>query len=323
MDLLSTVLRSLRLVDSAVGLFEFGAPWCFSLNTATAEQIFVLGPENTTLLLAVDGAAPVLVAPGDTAVVLGAPFTMASVPGHAPLPLEQVWQDRGLPPLGQQAERKGPVRLRWNVPEAGAAMKTEADRIVTLALQLDEIAHSPVLGVLPRCFVLRGEDTSVYPWSYPIRRFIDHEGDRQRPGYEAAARTLAQLTFIELTRTYAVDVGADKASWLKGIADPQIGRALGLIYGETEHDWTLESLASACQMARSTFSRRFQQLVGRSPMEYLGSVRLELAARRLRAGERVGNVAASIGYQSEWAFRQAFTRQFGTSPKRYAQAGRS
>lgn len=318
MDLLSTVLRSLRLVDSAVGLFEFGAPWSFSLNTATADQIFVLGPENATLLLDVEGTAPVAVAPGDTAVVLGAPFSMSSTPGRAPIPLEQVWQDGGLPPLGEQAERGGPIRLRWNAPGPGGT----ADRIITLALQLDDIANSPVLGVLPRCFVLRGLSTSVYPWIYPIQRFIEHEGDRQRPGYEAAARMLAQLTFIELTRSYAVDVGADKASWLKGIADPQIGHALGLIYGETERDWSLESLASACQMARSTFSRRFQQLVGRSPMEYLGSVRLDVAARRLRAGERVGDVAASIGYQSEWAFRQAFTRQFGASPRRYAQAGR-
>jgi AraC-like DNA-binding protein len=319
MDLLSTVLRSLRLVDSAVGLFEFGAPWAFSLKSATPEQIFVLGPENAPLLLEVEGVPTQRVEPGDTAVVLGARFAMAAPAGGAPMPLEQVWRDGGLPPLGQQAERTGPLHLRWNVPEAGAT--AAPDRIITLALQLEDLAHSPVLGVLPRCFVLRGE-SSVYPWTYPIQRFIRHEGHRQRPGYEAAAHTLAQLTFMELTRSYAVDVGADKASWLKGIADPQIGRALGLIYGQTERDWTLESLAHACQMARSTFSRRFQRLVGRSPMEYLGSVRLDIAARRLRAGERVGNVAASIGYQSEWAFRQAFTRQFGTSPKRYAQAGR-
>jgi AraC-like DNA-binding protein len=318
MDLLSTVLQSLRLVDSAVCLFEFGAPWCFSLKASAPGQIFVLGPESVTLQLEVDGAAPVAVAPGDTAVVLGAPFIIRSTAGRAPIPLAQVWQDRGLPPLGQHAQRAGPIHLGWNMPDPDGP----GDRIIALALQLDDIANSPVLGVLPRHFVLRSQHTSVYPWIYPIQRFIDHERDRQRPGYEAAARMLAQLTFIELTRSYAVDVGADKASWLKGIADPQIGHALGLIYGETERDWSLESLASACQMARSTFSRRFQQLVGRSPMEYLGSVRLDVAARRLRAGERVGDVAASIGYQSEWAFRQAFTRQFGASPRRYAQAGR-
>lgn len=320
MDLLSTVLQSLRLIDSSVGLFEMGGPWGFQLAAATPGHVFVFYPLTSPLHLEVPGEAPLLLQPGDTALVLGTGFTMASSPEVHPLPLTELWAERRLPPLGPRVQRTGAARLRWNATGPASGI----DRVLTLALLLEDVQQSPVLGVLPRCIVLRSGATRLYPWWDPVMRFIDIESGCADgvPGYDAAARLLAQLTFVEMVRTYALTVEIDKASWLKGITDAQVGRALGLIYGEPMRDWRLDTLASACGMARSTFSRRFTALVGCPPMEYLGQVRLHQAARQLAAGERVGQVAASIGYQSEWAFRRAFTLQFGTTPNRYRQGAR-
>lgn len=317
MDLLSTVLQSLRTVDSAIGLFELGAPWGFELGTLSPQHVFVFEPLDGDFHLDVDGAAPVRVQRGDTALVLGGAFRMMASPAVHTLPLRQLWPDADFPTIDPPAARNGPVRLRW---QGQKNARTAGDRIVTLSLLLREAAHSPILDVLPRCVVLRHGTTPLYPWSDPVMRFVELESHQDHPGYEAAARLLAQLTFVELVRTYVRTVGTDRASWLKGISDPQIGRALALIYNEPGRDWRLETLAGACHMARSTFSRRFRQLVGRSPMEYLCAVRLHQAAQRLSAGERVQQVAAAVGYQSEWAFRRAFAARFGLSPNRYRKA---
>lgn len=314
MDLLSTVLQSLRIVDSAIGLFELGAPWGFELGALSPQHVFVFEPLDNDFHLGVGGEAPVRVQRGDTALVLGGDFRMMASPAVHTLPLRQLWPDADFPMIDPPVPRGGPVRLQWHAPESA---RSAGDRIVTLALLLREAAHSPILDVLPRCIVLRHGTTPLYPWSEPMVRFVEIESHQDHPGYEAAAQLLAQLTIVELIRTYVRSVGTDSASWLKGISDPQIGRALALIYNEAGRDWRLETLAGACHMARSTFSRRFQQLVGRSPMEYLCSVRLHQAAQRLAAGERVQQVAAAVGYQSEWAFRRAFTAQFGLSPNRY------
>lgn len=318
MDLLSTVLQSMRFTDSLISLFEFEPPWAFRLSVTTPDQVVVFGPEHAPLRIEVDGEPAVVISPGDTAVVIGAPVTVASLQASPPLSFEELWDAHGLPRLGQDTSRREPILVRW--PRAQGA-QPKGDTILSMAVQLIDVQHS-VLNVLPRCLVLRGSNNAVFPWFAPMRHFIAHEGGRRQPGYEAAARALARLALIDFIRTYALEIGVERASWLKGVTDPHIGRALSLMHGDPCHAWQLAALAEACGLPRSTFSRRFLQRVGRPPMAYLGDLRLQLAADRLIGGERVGDVAAAIGYQSEWAFRQAFSRQFHTSPTRYVRAHR-
>jgi len=74
-------------------------------------------------------------------------------------------------------------------------------------------------------------------------------------------------------------------------------------------------------MSRSHFSARFRELVGESPISYLASRRLGIAAERLTQGYlRVSDVAEEMGYQSDKVFVRAFRRWSGMTPTEYMRA---
>jgi AraC-like DNA-binding protein len=81
------------------------------------------------------------------------------------------------------------------------------------------------------------------------------------------------------------------------------------------------NLADEVGMSRSVFAARFGALVGEGPIEYLTRWRMLLAGRRLSQGESVGTIAHSLGYESESAFRTAFKRVTGRTPRHHARAG--
>jgi AraC family transcriptional activator of mtrCDE len=67
-------------------------------------------------------------------------------------------------------------------------------------------------------------------------------------------------------------------------------------------------------MSRATFARLFKQAAGATPADVLAQLRMAQATRLLDAGRQAGDVAESVGYQSEAAFNRAFKRQYGVGP---------
>lgn len=56
------------------------------------------------------------------------------------------------------------------------------------------------------------------------------------------------------------------------------------------------------------------------PLAYLTRWRIELARRRLRDGAAsVAEIAAAVGYDSEFSFSRAFKREVGVPPSAYRQ----
>ena len=67
--------------------------------------------------------------------------------------------------------------------------------------------------------------------------------------------------------------------------------------------WTVESLAEQAAMSRSSFSNKFNQLIGNAPLQYLTHLRMQCAYQKLlRSNESIIGIALSHGYQSEAAF---------------------
>ena len=82
--------------------------------------------------------------------------------------------------------------------------------------------------------------------------------------------------------------------------------------------WTVDELAAAVHVSRSTLVRRFNDLVGEPPAAYLTRWRIELAARLLRESEQpVRRISHLVGYTSEFAFSRAFSKHRGEPPGRY------
>ena len=107
----------------------------------------------------------------------------------------------------------------------------------------------------------------------------------------------------------------EQTGWLAGLRDPIAGHALALLHDRPTEAWSLERLARAIGVSRSSLADRFSALIGQPPMRYLTRWRIQLACRLLCDDvAKVSAVAFDVGYQSEAAFSRAFKAIVGTSP---------
>ncbi|HKP61966.1 MAG TPA: GyrI-like domain-containing protein [Polyangiales bacterium] len=80
----------------------------------------------------------------------------------------------------------------------------------------------------------------------------------------------------------------------------------------------IDSLAQLAALSLHHFHRVFRGVVGESVEAHVRRLRLERAARSLRAnGVRIADVANGAGYRSHEAFTRAFIEHFGQSPSDY------
>ena len=82
--------------------------------------------------------------------------------------------------------------------------------------------------------------------------------------------------------------------------------------------WTVGALASRTRVSRATLARRFADVIGQPPMEFLTQWRLTLAADLLLdPRETVASAARTVGYGSPYALSAAFKRVRGVSPHQH------
>jgi AraC-like DNA-binding protein len=106
--------------------------------------------------------------------------------------------------------------------------------------------------------------------------------------------------------------------------DRRVARSLGLLQAEPAKRWTVERLARAVGLSRAAFARRFAAVSGRSPRRFLTDLRLALAASLLEGTDDcLAELAARVGYSSEFAFSRAFKRQHGVAPGTFRRLRRS
>lgn len=84
-----------------------------------------------------------------------------------------------------------------------------------------------------------------------------------------------------------------------------------------DDEFSIDSMAEKMSMSRSTFYRRMKAITGLTPVEYLKNFRLEQAARMLREGMRVTEVASAVGFTSSSYFAKCFKQRYGMLPKDY------
>jgi transcriptional regulator GlxA family with amidase domain len=85
-----------------------------------------------------------------------------------------------------------------------------------------------------------------------------------------------------------------------------------------QQDLSVEMLAAKACLSPRQFTRRFQKVFGATPADFVEKLRLDEARQRLGAhGSSVAAVADSVGFASADAFRRAFERRFGVSPRSY------
>lgn len=141
----------------------------------------------------------------------------------------------------------------------------------------------------------------------------DVSGDQAGAGVTRTA--LIDLIIVHTLRIWR-EQNADSTPL--DVEDVQVGAALRAIHENPQSPWTVEKLSARAGLSRTAFTRRFAVQMGRSPMAYLTGQRLIRGARLLCDTQfSLAVIATQVGYSSEFAFANAFRREFGVSPGRY------
>ena len=313
MDVLSDVLGAVRMTGAIFFDIDAGSPWIGeSPETSAIATAIMPGAEHVISFHAVlsgscwaaisnAGAPPVLVDEGDVVLFpTGAPNVLSSAPGV-----------RGVPNMAMYY-RPIDRHLPFSVIHGGDG--PERTRFICGYLGCDKRPFNPLLAALPPILIARPPDDGK-SWIIDFFRRAISEGASGRAGGETILAKLSELMFVEVIRRYLETLPQDARGWLCALRDPKVGEALRLIHACPADDWTLNSLARAVGMSRSTFAERFQHYVEVPPMQYLARWRLQLASRLLeRPGISIAQAGADVGYESEAAFNRAFKKFVGAPP---------
>lgn len=317
MDVLSDVLRMIRLHGALFLNGEFRAPWCVNAPTG-ADLAQVLLPGATRLAichLVLEGQCWVKLNSGEPAhlqlgdiVVFphGDSHLMGSGLQFAPTHIDHVVQLQ-MPELNR-------VRYGGNGERA---------LLVCGWFAYEPDLPNPLVTNLPAQFVTALGTRPSWPWiSQSIRYALDQAGGHVA-GLDVVTAKVAELLFVEALRGYMESLSPAQTGWLSGLCDPHIGKCLSLLHANPTHGWTVAELAQAVNLSRSVLAARFAELVKMSPMQYLKQWRLSMAADMLKnQRDSLGRIADSIGYQSEAAFSRAFKQGYGVSPGQWRRGVR-
>jgi AraC-like DNA-binding protein len=179
-------------------------------------------------------------------------------------------------------------------------------------LGCDRRPFNPLLAALPRRLHVRGLSGAGLG---EFVRQVTEDSYRGRAGTDLVLTRLAELMFVEVLRRHLDELPPGQTGWLAGLRDELVGHALTLLHASPGRAWTLPDLARAVASSRSSLTRRFTELVGQPPMQYLAQWRMQVAASLLAQGSaKVAAIGAEVGYDSEAAFSRAFKKATGLAP---------
>jgi AraC-like DNA-binding protein len=308
-DPLSDVLRSVRLQGGVFLDARFTAPWCVAAHITPQVctpflpgLVHVIGYHvvlEGSMLVGLDGEPPFQLRAGEIALLPRNDLhTMASDADLASVLVSD---------LIQRSPEGGLHKIRHGGGK-------EPTSIICGFLGTSDF-FNPLLATLPRILRLDISKAASRDWIETSVRFAAAELIRGRLASSDLMSRLSEVLLVEAVREYVATLGDRDQGWLKGVSDPNIGRALALIHGDVAASWSIDNLAKEVGLSRSAFMDRFTQLVGMPPIRYLTVWRLEIGKRHLRERQlSIPQIAAAVGYESEEGFRRAFKREFEMWP---------
>lgn len=314
MDVLSEMLKAVRLDGGVFFNGEFSAPWCarepdsctmasYLSSRSTHVIIFHLITEGRGYARIEQDGRPVPFVAGD---IVMFPQGDAHLMGNGP-PVTPVDN-------GQQLQRVlAEGRLLSQFGGGG-----ELTKVICGYLTCDPQLSRIFLAGLPPIIKINIRDNESGQWLENSLRFSVGQADASRPGGEAVLAKLSEVLFIETLRRYIAQLPQTQTGWLAGVRDPEVGKALALLHRQPARSWTIATLANEVGISRSVLAERFRRYLSETPIAYLTRWRLQLGAQLLAStNNSVAQIAAEVGYESEPAFNRAFKREFGLPPARF------
>lgn len=320
MDVLSEVLKAVKLDGALFYNAEFSAPWAFRQPPSHALAPYLSADNKHVIIyhlltegrgyvhLDEDGRRVPLNA-GDIVIFPhGDPHVMGN--GSPVTPLDSARELQRLLSAGLTVARQG----------GGGEVTKFICGFMACEPQLSRI----FLGGLPPVIRVNiRADTSGQWLEHSIRYSVGHP-NAGGPGGQAVLAKLSEVLFIETLRRYIASLPPEQTGWLAGVRDPEVGKALALLHRKPAHPWTIAALAGEVGISRSVLAERFRRYLSEAPIAYLTRWRLQLGAQLLTStSNSVAEIAAETGYESEPSFNRAFKREFGLPPARFRSRSRS
>ncbi|WP_392385165.1 AraC family transcriptional regulator [Marinomonas primoryensis] len=158
------------------------------------------------------------------------------------------------------------------------------------------------------------KDDDIAQQLLPLNTLLLAESLQPRCGSQVIVERLAEAYLVQMLRQF-IQTQKIQLGLLAGLSDIRLARAIVAIHEQPQQAWQVASLAEEAGMSRSVFSGLFKKTMGMTPMVYLTSWRMRLAAQRIKNGDRnLAILSDQLGYQSEAAFRRTFKKVIGVAP---------
>jgi AraC-like DNA-binding protein len=312
MDVLSEVLKVVRLEGSLFFNAEFSAPWCLRASPSSAFAPY-LAPDAKHLILfhlVTQGRAYARLHDGRREELTAGDIVVLPH-GDA-----HFLENGSAKPVDSLKAFSKNLTQGLKVVRFGGGGETT--KFVCGYLACDPQLSDVFLAGLPPILRVHADKDPSSQWLEHAIRFSVGERDGSNAGSGVVLAKLSEVLFVETLRRYINALPPGETGWLAGARDPVIGQALAVMHKEPAHPWTVLNLARRVGLSRTRLAERFRHFLGDSPMAYLAQWRLKLGAEILQSTENsVAEVAAAVGYGSEAAFNRAFKRKFASPPAQF------
>lgn len=318
LDVLSDMLRSVRLTGAMLFLVEASTPWVSWAPQAEAFRrvVLPLAQHLVSLHIVTGGGcwAGLAGAPAErleTGDVLVIPHGDAYYLADPPDAERSYGHDEAVDFFRDMAAGRMPS----TVTEGGSG--PGRSQFICGFLGCDLRPFNPLLSALPRLLHVRPGASSGDGLAHLVA-FALQELREHRSGGQVVKLRMAELLFVDVMRRYLETLPAEQTGWFAGLRDPPVARALALLHHAPARSWTLDALAAQAGTSRSVLAERFARCIGQPPMQYLRLLRMQLASRLLvEDNAKVVSVAATVGFESEAAFSRAFKKCVGVPPDKW------
>ena len=311
MDILSEILKVVRLEGALFFNAEFSAPWCISSRRAEEIAHYFSAHHVIIYHFLTEGRAYAKL-PEGTREDLRAGDIVIFPHGDSHF-IGNGWPER---PVDSFRTFSKNLTEGLRLVQFGGG--GEITRFVCGFMACEPRLSQVFLAGLPRMLKIHIRGAPSGEWIESTIRFSAGDAADSKAGTTLVHMKLSEVLFVETLRRYITSLPPGQTGWLAGARDPVASQVLALLHKKPAHPWTIAELARTVGSSRTRVAERFRHFLSQSPIAYLGQWRLQLAAHMLESTtETVAQIAADVGYGSEASFNRAFKRKYLCPPAQF------
>ncbi len=306
LDLLSDILTNLKMRGTLYFRTSLTSPWGIKVPAYENVARFHFAHRGSCLIEVEGVDKPVALAQGDLLIVPhGAAHKLycTSKTRNKALELDSVLQKSGYNGRG--------------VLVYGGDQEDRDTQLICGHFSFEPYAKHVLMERLPPYICLKNYGEEAGKWMESTLRFIGDEAGRQRMGGDLIALKMSETIFAQAIRSFIESNEAPE--WgLSGFSDDNLRLALDAFHKSPQEHWTVEGLAQAAGMSRTSFAVLFQKKMAMTPMAYVTAWRIEIAKKLLLVKKNtLTDVAEGAGYASDSAFARVFKKETSMTPARF------